>query len=94
MRGNRFRSMTKTDSSALVNCHQSPPCYRSESTAALRSGHESDYGMARPSPPGSVGIAIGLREKGTDRWTSVSLGLILARTLAALLVWTLWAGLF
>src|ERR1700719_619440 len=37
MRGNRSRSMTKTDSSASVNCHQSPPWYRSESTAALLS---------------------------------------------------------
>src|ERR1700675_3068673 len=39
-------------------------------------------------------IAVALREKGTGRWTSLSLGLILARTLAALLVWTLRAGLF
>src|SRR6202040_2931896 len=44
--------------------------------------------------PGSVRIAVALREKGTGRWTSLSLGLILARTLAALLVWTLRAGLF
>src|ERR1700730_3492081 len=37
MRGNRSRSMTKTDSSSSVNCHHSPPLYRSESSAALRS---------------------------------------------------------
>jgi hypothetical protein len=45
-----------------------------------------------PLSPGSVRIAVALREKGTDRWTSLSLGLILARTLAALPVWTLRAG--
>src|ERR1700730_9190636 len=71
MRGNRSRSMTKTDSSSSVNCHHSPPLYRSESSAALRSMlavSESSWSFR---VRGFVSLVMGLmpRTRGKSRGT-------------------------